>query len=240
MLYAMANAMDNGSLKETDKNTSESLRKKADALAELNKSYGEIATNGSGVMNNTPLSNRLNKEGILEGLGGYAQKQLTDTTYANASSGFFGNTLNIQQATNNLTGSSTVKAQKEFYGHMYDTIVASGWVTNELVQKDKSFLSNQIEQGNIVLHEFNSNYADGRKLSLDDSDSGLDLVDDTETIEQAEADYEAESARIDYKTTIIETQMQSLQTELDSISKEKESVKTIITKQVEGKFNILS
>ena len=127
-------------------------------------------------------------------------------------------------------------AQKEFYGYMYDALRANGWSFNRSIT-DQQFLSDQMQRQNIVLCEYSRNNSKGNTLSVEDSSSGLSLVDSNARLEEAEAAYEAESAKIDYKTGVIEAQMDTLNTELTSIQAEKESVQAIIDKKLE-KFNL--
>ena len=157
-------------------------------------------------------------------------------TGKNGTSGYFGDTAGLDD--NNGTGNSTKKAQRAFYSNLYDALCYGGWTRNVSVANEKNFLSTQMQRGNIVLCEYTSSSSKGTTLKIDDSDSGLALVDSADLIEQAEAEYEAESAKIDYKTNIIETQMSKLQTELDSIKSEKESIKSIVDSNIDKRFTI--
>ncbi|MBR1754702.1 hypothetical protein IJ732_07700 [bacterium] len=185
------------------------------------------------------------------GVGGFnsgVQGELEDGTKENliqtdtGSTGWFGNTaVTNNEAQSGKTGTSTLTAQREFYGHLYDALSTGGWVYNLSVDADDDYLDTQLQHGNMYLCEYTSSTdKDGKALSVDDASSGLSLVDNADKIEKAQADYEAETAKIDYKTNIIETQMKTLQTELDSIQSEKESVKAVKDKHLEKRFNIFS
>jgi hypothetical protein len=228
MLYAVSEGLDNGSLTITDENEKPNkaaqitdLQNKAAAINQLND-------------NANPLLARQNAQKLgTAGINGY-NKDKVDGNYETASTGFFGNSLAHQAS--GATGNSTLAAQKEFFGYMYDALCANGWSLNESVTDDQ-FLSDQMQRQNIILYEYSAASSSGSALSIDDSNSGLGLVDSTARLEAAEAAYEAESAQIDYKTSIIETQMDTLNTELTAIQSEKESIQSILSKKIE-KFNL--
>lgn len=249
MLYAMCNAADNG-LVET--NNSEELKvKDSDYLFNVKKLAENIEKLNS-KENENPLFLRLNSK--LEGLGGFKgdltgeiegdegekKEQVPLIDMETGTTGWFGNTAQTNSSSTKASGTSTLVAQQNFYGYLYDALSTGGWSYNTSVGTDDAYLDTQIQHGNMYLCEYSSSNKDGRVLSLDDASSGLSLVDNADKIEKAQADFEAETMKIDYKTNIIETQMKTLQTELDSIQSEKESVKSITSKHLERRFNIFS
>lgn len=244
MLYAMVDGSESGAynlissdIKDTDsaavkKQKQEQLDQQTALLRQTIKSQADAVAALNDADN--PLQQRIDKQNLnMEGINGYNKSQVGDS-YSNASTGFFGDTKSGQDGSS--TSSSTLSAQKDFYGYMYDALKSNGWSYNTGVT-DSQFLSDQMQRQNIILCEYSKNKTNGSALSVDDSSSGLSLVDSNARLEAAEAAYEAESAKIDYKTSVIEAQMDTLNTELTSIQAEKESVQAIIDKKLE-KFNL--
>ena len=188
----------------------------------------ELLNNGK---NGTPLANRQDKATHSDVIGGYNKQAILDKNSSlNGTTGIFGDTV----TSDTTTGDSTSKAYKDYYTGLYKALCNGGWTTNSSLT-DSSFLSKQMQYGNVVLNKMTG--TSSKMLSLDDSSSGLGLKDDEDALDKASADYEVEKNRMDYKTAIIENEMSTLNTELEAIQNEKDSVKTIINEHMD-KFTL--
>lgn len=253
MLKALAEASTNGAVtkEETDNQYILDMKDTASKIEAFNQNKNPLKTRLEAIAAGTNGVGGFNSDitgtvKVTDDYGKVVKNQdgtdKTETvnliTSENGTTGWFGNTATTNA--DETTGTSTLVAQQNFYGYLYDAMASGGWVYNISVASDDDYLDTQLQHGSMYLCEYSSQYSDGHVLSIDDASSGLSLVDNAEKIDKAQADYEAETAKIDYKTNIIETQMNTLQTELDSIQSEKESVKSIVDKHLEKRFNIFS
>lgn len=145
----------------------------------------------------------------------------------NSTAGVYGNTSN--------TLASTQTAAVEYYKSLYNAMATGGWSRNSSLT-DPDYLNQQMLYGNIVLNEF-SNNSSWKALSMSDSKSGLNIEENKEAVEKAKTEYEMDKNRIDYQSKLIENQTSTLQTELDAITNEQDSVKSIIENEM-AKFSL--
>lgn len=160
-------------------------------------------------------------------VGKYGDQELLNEDKMNSTAGVYGNTSN--------TLASTQTAAVEYYKSLYNAMATGGWSRNSSLT-DPDYLNQQMLYGNIVLNEF-SNNSSWKALSMSDSKSGLNIEENKEAVEKAKTEYEMDKNRIDYQSKLIENQTSTLQTELDAITNEQDSVKSIIENEM-AKFSL--
>ena len=117
---------------------------------------------------------------------------------------------------------------------IYAKLSASGWVVDNKIN-DKDYLENQLLAGNMSMAEGFGNKEMGYSwsiMSLGDTDSPLTSVTDEDAIARAEAEYTADKDNLDYKESILDVQMNNLDTERSALEAESESVKKLIDSNV--------
>lgn len=125
--------------------------------------------------------------------------------------------------------------ESAYYANLYVALGTSGWQTNSGVDDSKT-LQNQILNGNITL-----NHISGGKwesITSSDSDYPIQSEDDKTAISKAEADYNANKAKLDYKESQLDVSMNDLDTERSAIETETTSVQKIIDKNIESSFKM--
>jgi len=129
----------------------------------------------------------------------------------------------------------TTDTQKiTFYTNLYNAIAANGWSRDSNVS-NTSYLSNQLINNNLHLDKMNS---DGTwsQSSLSDPSSPIRNVRDTDGAADAKTKYDLAKGQIDDKETQLDLQMKSLETERSALDTEIDSVKGIISKNIERSF----
>lgn len=120
-----------------------------------------------------------------------------------------------------------------FYDTLFNSICTRGWVENnnimdieymqEMLQTGKFFLATCADDG----YYYQGNYA---------TNTFIKEVSDEEAIAQAEAKYNTEKQKINSKEEIIDLKMKNLDTEISSLTTEYDTVKSVISKNVEKSF----
>lgn len=130
-------------------------------------------------------------------------------------------------------GNTTLTNQDkaDFYINLYNQIAAKGWVKNSAIDKnDGKYMQNLLLNGNAFLYQYkNGNWS---VVSSSDSDSPLRNVADETASKQAEAKYESEKDKLDYKEKQLDVETNNLDTERSAITTEMESVQKIIDSNI--------
>lgn len=123
-----------------------------------------------------------------------------------------------------------------FYTNLFNAINGFGWCSNDNVQ-DKSYLQGQLMNGNIAIKELQS---DGSWKVLSDSDpnSPMRIETDDDAITAAEAKYQSDSAKLNTKEKKLDLELKNLDTERSALDTEIDSVKSVISKNVERSFKM--
>ena len=175
------------------------------------------------------------------------QQQLGANGYQNADTVYTGNLYDTYTvwtdpntggagAAGGAGGTSTTsnQTQADFYLNLYQAINAKGWSTNTNITNSK-YLSNEIINGNLQLQRLNSN-GTWSQSALSDPSSPIRNERDTEGMEIAKSKYDMARDAINDKDTQIDMEMKNLETERSALDTEMDSVKAIITKNIERTF----
>ncbi len=120
-----------------------------------------------------------------------------------------------------------------FYDALFNRICLNGWTENDKVD-DKDYMQEMIKSGKAFISAmsddgfyYQGNYAADKTI--------LEVADD-EAIARAQAKYNTEKTRIEYKENRIDMKMKNLDTEISSLTTEYDTAKQLISKTVEKSF----
>ncbi len=120
-----------------------------------------------------------------------------------------------------------------FWDTLFNQICTKGWTENDNIN-DQDYFQESLKNGNIYISTleddgfyYQSNYA---------THSYIQEVTNEEGIAQAEARYNREKSKINSKENILDMKIKNLDTEISSLSTEYDTVKSVISKNVEKGF----
>lgn len=120
-----------------------------------------------------------------------------------------------------------------FWDTLFNQICTKGWTENDNVN-NRDYLQESLKNGNMYIstlsddgYYYQGNYA---------TNSLIKEVTDEEGIAQAEARYNREKQKINYKENILDMKMKNLDTEISSLTTEYDTVKSVISKNIEKVF----
>lgn len=120
----------------------------------------------------------------------------------------------------------------DFYINLYNAIVKNGWKKSSSID-DSSYLQSAIKNGGAYMYQLQK---DGSwcLASTSGTDSCISEVADDAAAKKAEAKYNSETAKIEYKEKTIDLQVTNLDTERSALTTQMDSVKKIIEKNIEA------
>lgn len=120
-----------------------------------------------------------------------------------------------------------------FYDALFNQICTKGWTENEKVD-DPEYLQGMLQNGAMYVSTmtddgfyYQGNYA---------TNTYIKEVTDEEAIAQAEAKYNREKQKLNYKENILDMKMKNLDTEISALTTEYDTVKSVIQKNIEKSF----
>ncbi len=125
--------------------------------------------------------------------------------------------------------------QADFYMQLYNNICINGWTQNNNVD-DEKYLENALKNGTYFITSLNGDgyFYQGR---YNEEDCIVEIT-DQDAIAQAEAEFTTKKAQLTYKEEQLDLEMKNLDTEISSLTTEYDSVKNLISKNVEKIFNM--
>lgn len=120
-----------------------------------------------------------------------------------------------------------------FYDALFNQICIKGWVENDKVN-DQQYVQEMLKGGGMYI----SSIADDGFYYQDNysTNTYIKEVTDETKVAQAEAKYNREKEKINYKENILDMKMKNLDTEISSLTTEYDTVKSVITKNIEKSF----
>lgn len=120
-----------------------------------------------------------------------------------------------------------------FYDTLFNQICTQGWTENDKVN-DNDYLEEMLKNGAMYVSTLSDDgfYYQGNY----GTNSFIKEVTDEEAIAQAEQKYNREKNKINYKENILDLKMKNLDTEISSLSTEYDTVKSVISKNIEKAF----
>ena len=132
------------------------------------------------------------------------------------------------------TGVNTDQAlQSGFFDAIFNQICTNGWVENNNVT-DNDYLQEMLKTGKYFLstctddgYYYQGNYA---------TNTYIKEVTDEDAIAKAEAKYNTEKQKLNQKEEILDLKMKNLDTEISSLTTEYDTIKSLISKNIEKSF----
>lgn len=172
-----------------------------------------------------------------QSLGGYStpyvvNKKVEDSVFVTQDPDYF----YILKNENAVTEKDLLVA--DFYSSMYNNLCKSGWTTSSGDIDDKDYLAHALKNGQLFvssMHDDYTYYQDPYTLN-----GHVIEVTDEEGIAQAELEYEKEKSTLNYKEEQLELEMQNIDTELSALTSEYDTVKNLISKNIEKVFTMFN
>lgn len=145
----------------------------------------------------------------------------------------------IVNDSSNVTDTDVLNA--DFYNQIYNNICTYGCSTDEMMQQkvtDEEYLNYALKNGQLFIHSLNTDgyfYSDHYTLN-----GHVAEVQDDDAIARAEAEYNIKKGKLDYKEQTLELKMKNIDTELSALTTEYDTVKNLISKNVEKVFTMFS
>ncbi len=131
---------------------------------------------------------------------------------------------------------SEVVLKADFYMQLYNNICASGWTESDKIDIDSEYLEQMLKNGNYFISSLNQDgyFYQGR---YNEADCVVE-VKDQDAIAQAEAEFTTLKAKLTYKEDKLDLEMKNLDAEISALTTEYDSVKGLISKNVEKIFQM--
>ena len=131
---------------------------------------------------------------------------------------------------------SEVLLKADFYMQLYNNICATGWTQNDKIDIDQEYLEQMLKNGNFFISSLSQDgyFYQGR---YNETDCVVE-VKDHDAIAQAEAEFTTLKAKLTYKEDKLDIEMKNLDAEISSLTTEYDSVKNLISKNVEKIFQM--
>ncbi len=120
-----------------------------------------------------------------------------------------------------------------FYDAIFNQLCTRGWVENNNIT-DNDYMQEMLKTGKLFLatcaddgYYYQGNYA---------TNTYIKEVTDEEAIAKAEAEYNTEKQKLTHKEEIIDLKMKNLDTEISSLTTEYDTIKSVISKNIEKSF----
>lgn len=125
----------------------------------------------------------------------------------------------------------------EFYSAMFNNICKNGWVENDQI-KDNDYMGHGLKNAQFFISSLsNDNYYYQDRYT----DNGFVMeVTDNDAITQAELAYTNKKSKLNYKEELLEVDMKQLDLEISSLTTEYDTVKNLISKNVEKTFTMFN
>lgn len=210
------------------------------SITEANKSNGIIQ--GTNDVTSVSLSNMLKSyltnfaismEGY--GLGLYVDKDAAGSSYVTDDINYYfviknDNAMSEQDALN-----------ADFYNMLYNQLCTNGASTDLTKQQqvtDSDYLNHALKNGQLFISSLNN---DGYFYQGHYTLNGhVAEVTDEDAVAQAEAEYNVKKSQLSYKEESLELELKNIDTELSALTTEYDTVKNLISKNVEKVFTMFS
>lgn len=129
-----------------------------------------------------------------------------------------------------------VLLKADFYMQLYNNICVNGWTKSDKIDIDEEYLEQMLKNGNYFISSLNGDgfFYQGR---YNEADCVVEIK-DHDAIAQAEAEFTSKKARLTYKEEQLDVSMKNLDAEISSLTTEYDSVKNLISKNVEKVFQM--
>lgn len=129
----------------------------------------------------------------------------------------------------------------DFYNMLYNQLCMNGATTDKIKQQqvtDPDYLNNALKNGQLFISSLNN---DGYFYQGHYTLNGhVAEVADEDAIAQAEAEYNVKKSQLSYKEESLDLDLKNIDTELSALTTEYDTVKNLISKNVEKVFTMFS
>jgi len=126
----------------------------------------------------------------------------------------------------------------DFINVLYNNICTYGWTRSTGDVNDKEFLQNSLKNGKYFISSLNNDlfyYQDHYTKN-----GCVGEVTDEDAITKAEAEYTSQKSKLNYKEETLNIELQQLDLEISALTTEYDTVKSMISKNVEKVFTMFS
>lgn len=129
-----------------------------------------------------------------------------------------------------------VLLKADFYMQIYNNICINGWTKNPDIDSDPEYLEQMLKSGHYFITSLN---LDGYfyQNRYNELETILEIK-DTDAIARAEAEYTSKKAKLTYKEDQLDLDMKNLDAEISALTTEYDTVKNLISKNVEKVFQM--
>ena len=129
-----------------------------------------------------------------------------------------------------------VLLKADFYMQIYNNICINGWTKNPDIDSDPEYLEQMLKSGHYFITSLN---LDGYfyQNRYNELETILEIK-DTDAIARAEAEYTSKKAKLTYKENQLDLDMKNLDAEISALTTEYDTVKNLISKNVEKVFQM--
>ena len=212
----------------------------SNSINEANKINGIIQ--GTNDVTSVSLSNMLKSylTNFAISMEGYGLGLYVDDDVAGSS--FVTDDINYYFVIKNDNAMSEQDAlNADFYNMLYNQLCTNGASTDLTKQQqvtDSEYLSNALKNGQLFISSLNN---DGYFYQGHYTLNGhVAEVTDDDAIAQAEAEYNVKKSQLSYKEESLDLQLKNIDTELSALTTEYDTVKNLISKNVEKVFTMFS
>lgn len=197
--------------------------------AAKNKNYGSKALSLSSLAESFLTFYAQGKEGYNDSY--YIRQDGNKSSYVTDDYGYYYKIKNPND--NGLTTQQIYES--EFYSALFNNLCQNGWYENIYID-DKEYLDNALKNGQLFITSINQ---DGYYYQ-DKYNAGEYIIEanDEDAITQAELAYTQKKSKINYKEEQLELDMKNLDLEISSLTTEYDTVKSLISKNVEKTFTL--
>jgi hypothetical protein len=129
----------------------------------------------------------------------------------------------------------------DFYNMLYNQLCVNGAssdATKRSLVEDSSYLTNSLKSGQLFISSLNNDgYFYQEAYSLN---GHVTEVTDEDAVARAELEYNVTKSKLNYKEETLELEMKNLDTEISALTTEYDTVKSLISKNIEKVFTMFS
>lgn len=124
----------------------------------------------------------------------------------------------------------------EYYSILFNTICRNGWYNNIYIDDD-NYLQNALKNGKVFVTTLNEQDGFYYQQRFNNNPYLMEVTDE-DAVTQAEREYSKAKSRINYKEEELELDMKNLDLEISTLTTEYDSVKSMLSKNVEKTFTM--
>jgi len=174
---------------------------------------------------------------FVNGLNGYSEDYIIKDKVKNSS--YITDDAGAYYNVNSNSDTDATLYISEFYSIIFNNIYENGWYENENVN-DKDYLDNAIKTGQLFVTSQGSDYYYYQERYVNISGGHISENTDSDAVARAEVEYQNKKSKINTKEEQLELEMKQLDAEISSLTTEYDTVKSLISKNIEKTFTLFN